>query len=680
MAKMTILEGNSNNKDNLRAYMVKGEKGDPGVSPTFETRRTARGGIIEITDVEGTEELELYDGESYEIPTNGVIGWASEDTIPGGYEEINCGKVPTFFNSVAEMKAGTLSVGDIVQTLGFYEANDGGGAKYLIIANVQNADGYFTHELDNGLYADIIFENNKVNIRQIGARSQGANATKYDIKNYIDAYMSKLDRLLYRIRLYIPSGVWYTSGNTLARLNGFDIYGDTGFGIDRADGTIITSLNDNQDNVLSVGNNEISTKNWNLENIILSSADFVYDSTSNCLRYSTVKTITKEVMNLLYATFGVTNNLFFLFISGRALQMSSCWELYFGLLNFRHIHAINSSIWNFAKTDTTLLESANTSANYFEKIMFEALDGHLINCENDCRVTNNHFGTINFEDYPLNGYGKEYTTFTDTILRTWDEDSATHMGIFNLEAGSSLVSNVIDSIEMNNVSYRYFTVNNVNYVYDTIFNFAGANANAMLNLNNIAISGMNKDLHIIRQLEPNYPFHRSKICIGKITNNSLKKFDFMVQGFEGIECEGNLFAYTAANLLGNDFTPFYKIMERNSAGHGLLYYDYNSQNDLRLCVKPNSGTSATVRKFAEIVLGGLNILMRAKIPSGETYTLTIIDVAGNLYDNINLVGTGGFNKYTIHLSSNLAVGNLTRFFTASSNTGSEILIDWIKYI
>ena len=88
---MTILEGNSNDKDNLRAYMVKGEKGDPGVSPTFETRRTARGGIIEITDVEGTEELELYDGESYEIPTNGVIGWASEDTIPGGYEEINCG-------------------------------------------------------------------------------------------------------------------------------------------------------------------------------------------------------------------------------------------------------------------------------------------------------------------------------------------------------------------------------------------------------------------------------------------------------------------------------------------------------------------------------------------------------------------------------------------------------------
>lgn len=604
--------------------------------------------------------VEVSDGESVELKLN---------------------KKPYYYNTIADMKADTkLKIGDIAETLGFYEANDGGGVKYLIIANVQNADGYFTHELNNGLCADIIFEGNKVNIRQIGARSQGANTTKYDIKNYIDAYMNKLDKLLYRIRLYIPSGVWYTSGNTLARLNGFDIYGDTSFGIDRIDGTIITSLNNNQDNVLSVGNNELTTKNWSLENIAFSTADFVYDSTSKCLRYGTVKTITKEVMNLLYATFGITNNLLFLFINGRALQMSSCWELYFGLLNFRHIHAINSEIWNFAKTDTTLLDSANTSANYFEKIMFEATDGHLINCENDSRVTNCHFGTINFEDYMLNGYGKEYTTFNDTILQTWNDNTAIHFGIFNFEASASLVGCVIDNIEMNNVSYRYFTVNNVNYVYDTIFNFSGASANTILNLSNITISGMNKNLHIIRQLEPNYPFHRSKICIGRIANNSLKNFDFMVQGFEGIECEGTLFYYAAASLLGNDFIPFYTIMQRNSAGHGLLYYDYNAHNKLRLCVKPNSGTSATVRKFAEMILGGLNILMRAKIPNGETYTLTIIDVTGNLYDNIPLVGTGSFKKYEINLSSNLVVGNLTRFFTASSNTGSEILIDWMKYI
>ena len=30
MSKITIIEGNSNDKDNVRAYMVKGEKGDQG--------------------------------------------------------------------------------------------------------------------------------------------------------------------------------------------------------------------------------------------------------------------------------------------------------------------------------------------------------------------------------------------------------------------------------------------------------------------------------------------------------------------------------------------------------------------------------------------------------------------------------------------------------------------------
>lgn len=192
MAKMTILEGNSNDKDNVRAFMVKGEKGDPGVSPTFETRRTARGGIIEITDVEGTEELELYDGESYEIPTNGVIGWASEDTIPGGYEEINCGKVPTFFNSVAEMKAGTLSVGDIVETLGYYEANDGGKGLYLVTDdNTLIADNGFIIDLNNGLKATLIAKN-KINIKQLGAKGDGETDDTNAFSLFVNSNYKKL--------------------------------------------------------------------------------------------------------------------------------------------------------------------------------------------------------------------------------------------------------------------------------------------------------------------------------------------------------------------------------------------------------------------------------------------------------------------------------------------------------
>lgn len=118
MAKMTIIEGNSNDKDNVRAYMVKGEA---GVSPTFETSKTGDTATITITDAEGTHEVELKDGFSPTVtasktnkvttvtitdidgtevatisdgidltggvPTNAVIGFdGNASNIPDGYE------------------------------------------------------------------------------------------------------------------------------------------------------------------------------------------------------------------------------------------------------------------------------------------------------------------------------------------------------------------------------------------------------------------------------------------------------------------------------------------------------------------------------------------------------------------------------------------------------------------
>lgn len=118
MAKMTIIEGNSNDKDNVRAYMVKGEA---GVSPTFETSKTGDTATITITDAEGTHEVELKDGFSPTVtasktnkvttvtitdisgtetttindgvdltggvPTNGVIAFDGvQADIPDGYE------------------------------------------------------------------------------------------------------------------------------------------------------------------------------------------------------------------------------------------------------------------------------------------------------------------------------------------------------------------------------------------------------------------------------------------------------------------------------------------------------------------------------------------------------------------------------------------------------------------
>lgn len=89
MSKMTIIEGNSNDKDNVRAYMVKGE---PGVSPTIGVSKEDGVTTLTIVDAEGTHTATIADGDDLVggVPTDGVIGFDGEAAdIPDGYEVFN---------------------------------------------------------------------------------------------------------------------------------------------------------------------------------------------------------------------------------------------------------------------------------------------------------------------------------------------------------------------------------------------------------------------------------------------------------------------------------------------------------------------------------------------------------------------------------------------------------------
>lgn len=65
---------------------------------------------------------------------------------------------PYYFNSVAEMKAYDLKVGDMAITLGYYSANDGGGAEYLVRnrTNDDVEDNGSIHFINNNLVACLI--------------------------------------------------------------------------------------------------------------------------------------------------------------------------------------------------------------------------------------------------------------------------------------------------------------------------------------------------------------------------------------------------------------------------------------------------------------------------------------------------------------------------------------------
>ena len=80
---------------------------------------------------------------------------------------LNEGKVQVF-DTVALMKAANLKNGMTAQTVGYYSANDGGGATYKITSTESQTE--YQEELDSGLYATLIVENGKISIDQLGAK------------------------------------------------------------------------------------------------------------------------------------------------------------------------------------------------------------------------------------------------------------------------------------------------------------------------------------------------------------------------------------------------------------------------------------------------------------------------------------------------------------------------------
>jgi len=76
------------------------------------------------------------------------------------------------FDTVADMKEADLKVGMTVQTLGYYEANDGGAATYQITDTESQTD--YQEELDNELYATLMITNNYLTPEMFGARGNGS--------------------------------------------------------------------------------------------------------------------------------------------------------------------------------------------------------------------------------------------------------------------------------------------------------------------------------------------------------------------------------------------------------------------------------------------------------------------------------------------------------------------------
>ena len=144
-------------------------------------------------------------------------------TNDGDSVQLKLNKKPYYYNNVADMKADTkLKNGDMAITLGYYEANDGGKGEYRIVNGNYIDNGGSYHKLNNNLFAELIITDNKVNVKNFGAKGNNSFDDTEAFSNLINYCNTHL------YNLYIPVGKYIIS-QTLPSIHcGVCIIGELG--------------------------------------------------------------------------------------------------------------------------------------------------------------------------------------------------------------------------------------------------------------------------------------------------------------------------------------------------------------------------------------------------------------------------------------------------------------------
>ena len=213
--EVAVLNGYTGTEEEWLASL-KGEQGEPGTP------------FGDLTPAQ-KEELRGPQGKSaYQISVdNGFVGteqqWVNSFLTPDGYYNKDAidtllDKKTYYFTNVATMKLATnLKDGDMVVTLGYYEPNDGGEAEYYITDSESLTD--YQEELNSGLYATLIVENDILNVKQLGAKAD--NTT--DNTSVFNKALSYVNRYT----IYFPYGYYKTSYlNSVTTNTNIKIYGD----------------------------------------------------------------------------------------------------------------------------------------------------------------------------------------------------------------------------------------------------------------------------------------------------------------------------------------------------------------------------------------------------------------------------------------------------------------------
>ena len=186
------------------------------------------------------------------------------DTTDGESVQLKLNKKPYYYDNVADMKADNkLKIGDMAITLGYYEANDGGGAEYKIVTNSEK----YYEDLENSLKAELIVKkNNNIKIFNDDIQMAIANSEVLYLNN--KTYKITLNNQIKKDKITLI-GDKNTTIETTSNGLGY-IFNFTNANIKNIN-FIETNINDKTKNTLFTGSN-ITFENCYFESTVAFSA------------------------------------------------------------------------------------------------------------------------------------------------------------------------------------------------------------------------------------------------------------------------------------------------------------------------------------------------------------------------------------------------------------------------